>query len=314
MFSRRSFLGTAFAVAATVGIAVPAISQSSSEIKIDGSSTVFPITEAMAEAYGNRGLVTIGVSGTGGGFRKFCAGETVISNASRLIKDSEIEECNTNGIEFEKYDVAFDAITVVVPNNSPLVNADGSVTPLTVEQLNAIWRPENPAQTWSDLNPTWPEEEISLYGPGTDSGTFDYFTDAINGEEGASRNDYVASEDDNVLVLGVAGDQYALGYFGLAYYAENADDLKAVPIDNGEGPVEPEANNVNNGTYAPLSRPIFIYVRTNITDSGLQSAVDSFVEFYLTQARDSSLIPTVGYVQLPDQRYTTYINEGGDDM
>ena len=304
MFSCRTFAGTALAVAATAGLAVPAISQSSTEIRIDGSSTVFPITEAMAEEYG--GNVTVGVSGTGGGFRKFCAGETDISNASREIKEEEIAECAANGIEFVKFDVAFDAITVVVPNDSPLVNADGSVTPLTVEQLNAIWRPESPVSTWSELNPAWPNEEISLYGPGTDSGTFDYFTDEINGEEGASRNDYIASEDDNVLVLGVSGETNALGYFGLAYYAENAEVLKAVPIDNGDGPVVPTATTVNDGTYAPLSRPIFIYVNTAALEPG--SAVRSFVEFYLTQARDSDIIPDVGYVQLPAEQYTEYLD------
>ncbi|MEO0825334.1 MAG: phosphate ABC transporter substrate-binding protein PstS family protein [Cyanobacteria bacterium J06635_15] len=304
MFSRRTFVGTTLAVAATAGLAVPAISQSGTEIKIDGSSTVFPITEAMAEAYG--GNVTVGVSGTGGGFRKFCAGETDISNASREIKEEEIAECAASGIEYVKFDVAFDAITVVVPNDSPLVQDDGSVLPLTVEQLNVLWRPDSPANTWSELDSSWPNEEISLYGPGTDSGTFDYFTDEINGEEGASRNDYVASEDDNVLVLGVSGETNALGYFGLAYYAENASVLKAVPIDAGEGPVLPTAENVNNGTYTPLSRPIFIYVNAASLESN--SDVRSFVEFYLTEARDSSIIPEVGYVQLPDTQYTAYLN------
>ncbi|MEL7315932.1 MAG: PstS family phosphate ABC transporter substrate-binding protein, partial [Cyanobacteria bacterium J06559_3] len=250
--------------------------------------------------------VTVGVSGTGGGFRKFCAGETDISNASREIKEEEIAECEANGIDYVKFDVAFDAITVVVPNDSPLVQADGSVLPLTVEQLNALWRPDSPANTWSDLNSSWPNEEISLYGPGTDSGTFDYFTDEINGEEGASRNDYVASEDDNVLVLGVSGETNALGYFGLAYYAENASVLKAVPIDAGEGPVLPTAENVNNGTYTPLSRPIFIYVNTARLEPG--SDVRAFVEFYLTQARDSDIVPEVGYVQLPEDQYTAYID------
>ncbi|MEL7508880.1 MAG: PstS family phosphate ABC transporter substrate-binding protein [Cyanobacteria bacterium J06554_1] len=298
MVKFAQFFGTVAAVAAAGALtATSAVAQS---IAIDGSSTVFPITEAMAEEYalaGNGASITVGVSGTGGGFKKFCAGETVISNASRPIKDSEKELCAANGVEYIAVPVAYDALTVVInPEND-------WATEMTTEQLNAMW--DAPAEgvitRWNQIDPNWPAEEIGLYGPGTDSGTFDYFTDEINGDGGVSRADYTASEDDNVLVRGVASDPYAIGYFGLAYFAENADILKAVSVYNEElGEfVEPTVSNVEADRYQPLGRPIFIYVSTEaLADSG--SGVADFVEFYIEQADAGELILDVGYVPLPD--------------
>lgn len=290
---------TSFGVAATT-VAVAAVPSLAQTIAIDGSSTVFPITEAMAEEYAgvSSAEVTVGVSGTGGGFKKFCAGETVISNASRPIKDSERELCASNGIEFVAIPVAYDALTVVInPENTWAEN-------MTTTQLNALWRPEaeGAVTLWSDLDPAWPEEEIGLFGPGTDSGTFDYFTDEINGDGGVSRADYTASEDDNVLVTGVARDPYAIGYFGLAYFAENSDALKAVNIYNSddevEAYIEPSVTNVEADIYQPLGRPIFIYASTAaLSDS--DSGVADFLEFYLEQAAAGDLILEVGYVPLP---------------
>lgn len=290
--SKVKVLGAAAATAATLGLmANAAISQSRSLIAIDGSSTVFPITEAIAEEFmgAQTGVnVTVGVSGTGGGFKKFCAGETSISNASRPIKESEIELCAANGIEYVKLDVAYDAITVVInPEND-------WATEMTTEQLNALWAPESEdtVTRWNQIDAAWPDAEISLYGPGTDSGTFDYFTDEINGEEGASRADYTASEDDNVLVLGVARDENALGYFGMAYYLENQDALNAVAV-NG---VVPSPETIEE--YVPLARPIFIYVNKAELD---RPEVQSFVEYYLSNA--GNIAGEVGYVALPDETY-----------
>ncbi len=269
----------------------------SGSVLIDGSSTVFPVSEAVAEEFGLQNpdvRVSVGVSGTGGGFKKFCAGETDISDASRPIKQSEIEMCTENGIEFIELPVAFDGLTVVVnPQND-------WATCMTVEDLKTIWEPsaQGVITKWSQVRPEWPDEPLSLYGPGTDSGTFDYFTDAIVGEEGASRGDYTASEDDNVLVQGVANDQYALGYFGFAYYVENQDKLKAVAIDGGNGCVEPSVETINNGTYQPLSRPIFIYVSTKALE---RPEVEAFVNFYLDNAAE--LAEEVGYVGLPERAY-----------
>lgn len=295
MVKFAKFFGAAAAVAAGVLTATSAVAQT---IAIDGSSTVFPITEAMAEEYG--GDITVGVSGTGGGFKKFCAGETSISGASRPIKDSEKELCAANGIDFIAVPVAYDALTVVLhEDNTWAAN-------LTVEQLNRIWDPARDGETtlWSDVDPSWPAEEISLFGPGTDSGTFDYFTKKINGEEGASRSDYTASEDDNILVRGVATDPYAMGYFGMAYYLENQDVLDAASISNGEAFVEPTVANVEANVYKPLGRPIFIYVNTaDLANSS--TGVADFVEFYLEQADAGDLILEVGYVPLPDSALDT---------
>ncbi|MEM1254655.1 MAG: PstS family phosphate ABC transporter substrate-binding protein [Cyanobacteria bacterium P01_H01_bin.21] len=298
MVKFTQFFGTVAAV--TAASALTATSAVAQSIAIDGSSTVFPITEAMAEEYalsGNSASITVGVSGTGGGFKKFCAGETVISNASRPIKDTEQELCAANGINYIAVPVAFDALTVVV---NP---ANDWATEMTVEQLNTMW--DAPAEgtitRWNQIDPSWPDEEIGLYGPGTDSGTFDYFTDEVNGDGGVSRADYTASEDDNILVRGVAGDPYAIGYFGLAYFSENSDILKAVSILNEETGefVEPTVENVEADIYQPLGRPIFIYVNTEaLADSS--TGVADFVEFYIEQADAGELILDVGYVPLPD--------------
>jgi phosphate transport system substrate-binding protein len=264
-------------------------------VRIDGSSTVFPVTEAVAEEFQieNRGVrVTVGISGTGGGFKKFCAGETDISDASRPIKESERELCAEEGIDPIQLTVAYDGLAVMV---NP---ANHFAACLTVDELKRIWEPGSTVNTWQDVRPEWPAEEIKLYGPGTDSGTFDYFTEAIVGEEDASRPDFTASEDDNVLVQGIAGDPYSLGYFGYAYYAENTDKLKLVAVDGGNGCVEPNDETVQNGTYAPLSRPLFIYVKQTAL---ARPEVEAFVEYYLSNA--SLLVPQVGYVALAPERY-----------
>lgn len=269
----------------------------SGEIKIDGSSTVFPISEAVAEEFQKihpKVKVVVGISGTGGGFKKFCAGETDISNASRPIKTSEIEACQKNGIEFIELPVAYDALSVVVnPQNN-------WVACMTVADLKKIWEPDAQGKItrWNQVNPQWPDAPLNLFGPGTDSGTFDYFTEAIVGKEDASRGDYTASEDDNVLVQGVANDKYALGYFGLAYYLENQDKLKALAIDSGQGCVLPSEQTVRDGTYRPLSRPLFIYVSRKAAD---RPEVEAFVRFYLTQG--PALVKQVAYIPLPDTVY-----------
>ncbi|MDI3531228.1 MAG: phosphate transport system substrate-binding protein [Candidatus Atribacteria bacterium] len=271
-------------------------------VSIDGSSTVYPITEAVAEEFQmeNRDIkVVVGISGTGGGFKRFCRGETDINDASRPIKASEIELCKENGIEYIELPIAFDGIAVVV---NP---ANDWVDYLTVEELKKIWEPEAQGKVlyWSDIRPEWPKEKITLFGPGVDSGTFDYFTEAIVGEAGASRGDFIASEDDNVLVQGVSRDKYALGYFGFAYYLENQDVLKVVPIDdgvaeNGEGPIEPTFETISKGLYQPLSRPLFIYVNKASAD---REEVQKFVHFYLENAK--WLVEEIGYVALPDSAY-----------
>lgn len=267
----------------------------SGKVRLDGSSTVFPISEAVAEEFRAaepRVRVTVGVSGTGGGFKKFLAGETDINDASRTIKSSEQEKAEAAGIGYIEIPVAFDGLSVMVNLENDWVDH------LTVAELNAIWKPESEVKTWADVREGWPAEEIRLYGPGTDSGTFDYFTKAINGEEQASRADFTASEDDNVLVQGISGDRYSLGYFGFAYYIENKDKLKIVPIEGGNGPVAPSMQTINDGTYAPLSRPIFIYIRPDSLDD---PAVARFVDFYMEHA--GTLSEEVGYVSLPDSVY-----------
>ncbi len=270
-------------------------------VRIDGSSTVFPITEAVAEEFQieNRGVrVTVGISGTGGGFKKFCAGETDISDASRPIKQSELELCRVAGIEPISVTVAYDGLAVMV---NP---ANDFASCMTVDELRRIWEPGSQVNRWSQVRSEWPDEEIVLYGPGTDSGTFDYFTEAIVGEEDASRPDFTASEDDNVLVQGISGDRYALGYFGYAYYAENADKLKLVAIDAGEGCTAPSAETVQNGTYKPLSRPLFIYLKQSAMQ---RPEVAEFVRYYLTNATE--LVPQVGYVPLDESRYQASLSE-----
>ena len=273
-------------------------------VAIDGSSTVFPITEAMAEEFqkSNPGVkVTVGVSGTGGGFKKFCAGETDISDASRPIKQKEIDACKEGGIEFIELPVAFDALSVVLHPDNDWAEC------LTVEQLETMWEPgaQGKISKWNQVDPKFPDADLALYGPGTDSGTFDYFTDAIAGEEGASRGDFTASEDDNVLVQGVAGDKNAIGYFGYAYYEENKDKLKAAKIDdgdaeNGDGCVEPSTETVLDGTYQPLARPIFIYVKKDALD---KPEVKAFIDYYMDPT-NKALVSETGYVAMPDDIYT----------
>lgn len=304
MTSRQKFnryvLAGAVTTAVALGIGVPSAVSQNSIIQIDGSSTVYPISEAMAEEFmaANRGTqVTVGVSGTGGGFSKFCAGELDITGASRPIKSSEVEACAAAGIEYIEVPIATDALTVVInPENDWADN-------MTVEQLQTLWSPEaqDTVTSWNQIDPSWPNEPIELFGPGTDSGTFDYFTSVIVGEEGSSRADYTASEDDNILVIGVSRDPNAIGYFGLAYYLENQDTLKAVSI-NG---VEPTPENVENGTYAPLSRPIFVYVKKSSLES--RPEVRAFVEFMLENGPE--LVPEVGYVPLSEERYASILSE-----
>lgn len=268
-------------------------------IRLDGSSTVFPISEAMAEEFQgqNRGMrVTVGMSGTGGGFKKFIRGETDISNASRPISASEMAAAKEAGIEYIELPVAFDALTVMVnPGND-------WVKELTVDDLKKIWAPEAQEKItrWNQVRPEWPDAPLALYGPGADSGTFDYFTEAIVGKSKSSRGDFTASEDDNVLVQGIANDKNALGYFGYAYYAENQDKLKAVPVINSDGKaVLPSSESVKDGSYNPLSRPIFIYV--NKKSLAEKPEVKQFVEFYLENAPE--LVKEVKYVPLPDDAY-----------
>lgn len=264
-------------------------------VSIDGSSTVFPISEAVAEeflAVQPRVRVTVGVSGTGGGFKKFLAGETDINDASRPIKARELADAKEKGIGFLEIPVALDGLSVIINPENDWVDH------LTIRELQKIWQPGSMVQKWSDIRKGWPNERIRLYGPGTDSGTFDYFTETINGKSGASRPDYTASEDDNALVQGISGDLYAMGYFGFAYYAANKDKLKPVPIDNGQGPVTPSAVTINDGTYAPLSRPVFIYVREDALE---RPEVRAFVGFYVENA--AQLASEVGYIALPDQAY-----------
>jgi len=271
----------------------------SGTVVLDGSSTVFPVAEAMAEEFGlaNPGVrVPVGLSGSGGGFKKFCAGETDISNASRPIKDSELETCRSIGIEPIEFRISWDGLTVV---KNP---ANDWAQCMTVEELSRIWQPGSTITRWSQVRDGWPDEEIKLYGPDTDSGTFDYFTEAINGEDGASRDDYTASADDNVLVVGVAGDAGALGYFGFAYYEENTDRLGDVAVDNGNGCIAPTRETVENGTYAPLSRPMFIYTKKQAL---AKPVVGAFIRFWMENSKE--IVPEVGYVPMADSVYADNI-------
>ena len=276
-----------------------ATSASAAVITVDGSSTVFPVTEAVAEEFQkqNRGTqVTVGRSGTGGGFQKFCRGETAVSNASRPIASAEMDACQKAGIDYIELPIAYDGMAVVVnPKNSWAPS-------MTVAELKKLWSPDaqNKITRWNQVRASWPDQEIHLFGAGVDSGTFDYFTEVINGKAKVSRGDYTSSEDDNILVQGVAGDQNALGYMGLAYFEENKDKLKLVSIDdedpaNGAGPIAPSAATVRDGTYRPLSRPIFIYVATSALS---RPEVQKFIEYYVTSA--SPLVSEVGYVPLTD--------------
>ena len=258
-----------------VGIAPPAAK--AQVIQIDGSSTVFPITEAVAEEFqkSKKGKikVTVGIAGTGGGFKKFCRAETDISDASRPILKSEIEDCKKSGVQFIELPIAYDALTVIINPKNDWVKS------LTVADLKKMWEPaaQGKVTTWNQIRSEWPNSPLKLFGPGADSGTFDYFTEAIVGKAKSSRGDFTASEDDNVLVQGVANDRNALGYFGFAYYIENQNKLKAVPIETGKGAVAPSAKTVEDGSYQPLSRPIFIYISKKSLDS--KPEVKEFVDF-----------------------------------
>ena len=269
------------------------------EIAVDGSSTVFPITEAMAAEFGilHAGVrVTVGVSGTGGGFQRFCVGETDISDASRPIKEAEAEICAANGVEFIEVPVAYDGLTVVVQSDNDWVDS------LTVAELNHIFRPDNYATRWAEVRDGFPDIEISIFAPGADSGTFDYFTETVNEGAGVHRSDNTTfSEDDNVLVQGVSGERGGIGYFGYSYFSNNQDRLKAVPILNDVGEaVLPNIDSINSGAYNPLSRPLFIYVAVASLD---RPAVAAFVEYFITGGVFLVDSPEVGYVQLPQELY-----------
>jgi phosphate transport system substrate-binding protein len=269
-------------------------------VQVDGSSTVFPITEAVAEEFqkAKKGKVkvTVGIAGTGGGFKKFCRGEIDISDASRPILKQEMEACKGAGIEYFELPIAYDALTVIINPKNDWVKG------LNVPDLKKMWEPsaQGKVTNWNQVRSEWPNAPLKLFGPGADSGTFDYFTEAIVGKAKSSRGDFTASEDDNVLVQGIANDRNALGYFGFSYYVENQNKLKAVPIDGGKGPVTPSAKTVEDGTYQPLSRPIFIYVSKKSMD---KPEVREFVEFYLKNA--PTLVKQVKYVPLPQSIYTT---------
>jgi phosphate transport system substrate-binding protein len=275
----------------------------SGDIIIDGSSTVGPLTTAAAAAFGEEqsGVnIEVGTSGTGGGFERFCAGETDISNASRPIdEEEEVPVCQEAGVEYTEFQVGVDALTVVVNSENDWA------TCLTTDQLKKVWEPaaEGKVTNWNQIDPSFPDQALSLAGPGTDSGTFDYFTDEINGEEGASRADYTPSEDDNVIVQAVAGDPGGMGYFGYTYYEQNQDTLKALEIDGGDGCVAPSVDTARDGSYAPLSRPLFIYVKN---DSLTQPQVHGFVEYFLTNsiqlAEDALFIP------VPDDQVETNLS------
>ena len=297
-----SFLCAGFAALAA-GCSAGPESSTAGSIRIDGSSTVFPISEAVAEEFQKTmpgARVTVRISGTGGGFQRFCRGESDINNASRPIKPSEIEACGKAGIAFSELPVAYDGLVVVVhPGNT-------WVDHVTVEELKRIWAPESQGTItrWSQVRAGWPDRELHLFGAGVDSGTYDYFTEAIIGKEGASRGDFTSSEDDNVLVQGVSTDELALGFFGIAYYEQNASKLRAVPVDdgkddNGQGAIAPSIETVKDGTYQPLSRPLFIYVAHR---SAERPEVSGFIDYYLTEGGD--LAKEVGYVPLTSEGYT----------
>lgn len=266
----------------------------SGAVRIDGSSTVYPLTALAAEDFmaANPGVqVTVGSSGTGGGFEKFCRGETDANDASRSIKDEEAAACEAAGIQYAELQVAVDALTVVVNKENTWA------TCLTVEELGAIWAPGSTVNNWNQVRPDFPDVPLALFGAGTDSGTFDYFTDAINGEEGASRTDYTPTEDDNVTVQGVSGSEGGLGYFGFTYYEENADKLTAVQIDSGAGCVAPSVETAQDGTYTPLSRPLFIYPSKQAL---AKPEVKAFFDYYV--ANDSTIAADALFIPLNEEQ------------
>ena len=265
------------------------------QVRVDGSSTVFPISEAVAEEFGAKERevrVTVGTSGTGGGFKKFGAGEIDISNASRPMKANEADDAKKHSIDYFELPIATDGLTVVVNPSNTFIKS------LNKAQLKKIWEPGSTVKLWSDLDPSYPKEKIALFGPGPDSGTFDYFTEEIVGKAKSSRTDYTASEDDNVLVKGISASKFAIGYFGHGYFVANKNKLRAVAIDAGHGAIEPTDANVLNGTY-PLARTLFIYVNTA---SAKKPEVDAFVKFYLDAAK--SLSHQTGYLPLTDAKYS----------
>lgn len=267
----------------------------SGEIKVDGSSTVAPITEAVAEEFNKEHKdvkIPVGVSGTGGGFKRFVVGETDIQDASRPIKDSEKEKASANGVEYTDFTVAYDGITVVVSKENEFVDS------LTKEELKKLWEPDSKIKTWKDLRPEWPADEIKFYSPGPDSGTFEFFTEAIVNKAKAMRSDVNPSEDDNVLVQGVAGDKNAIGFFGYSYYEANKDKLKAVKIDAGKGAIEPTFETIKDGTYAPLARPIYIYVNNKSLE---KLEVKEFIKFYLENTE--TLVKDIGEIPLTADKY-----------
>jgi phosphate transport system substrate-binding protein len=279
-------------------------------IQVDGSSTVAPLMSLAAERFRKQEpkvRISVGVSGTGGGFERFCRGETDLSNASRPIKDEERAVCDKKRISFFDLQVANDGISIVVNKENDWVEC------LTVEQLKKIWEPSSKVRRWNDVDPSFPDQKLTLFGAGTDSGTFDYFTDVIVGEEGASRSDYTPSEDDNITVQGVSGENGALGYFGLSYYLENEERVKALKVDGGDGCVEPSLETVQNGSYKPLSRPLFVYV--NEDSLAGKPALDPFLTFVIDNeprlARGAKFVPMT---QEQIDRARTALEAGGTDI
>jgi phosphate transport system substrate-binding protein len=267
----------------------------SSEILIDGSSTVFPISQAVAEEFRvdrPEVQIPVGISGTGGGFKRFVEGEIDIADASRPIKDSESAQAAANGVEFTEFTIAYDGLSIAINKSNDFA------TCLTVAELKKIWEPGSSVDNWNEVRSEFPDKPLRLYGPDTDSGTFDYFTAAINDKEDASRADYTASSDDNVLVQGVSGDQGAMGYFGFAYYTENSEILNVVSVDGGDGCVAPSVSTINDGSYSPLSREMFIYVNNASLE---RTEVRDFIEFYMNNAAE--LAEEVGYVGLSEADY-----------
>jgi len=298
----KSWIGT-FALVSVSVFAASSLAEDSADmskmtgaIAIDGSSTVYPITEAVAEEFAEvapKVRVSVGISGTGGGFKRFCGGETDISDASRPIKKKEFDLAKENKIDFIEVPVAYDGLTIVVNKENDWVDF------LTVDELKKIFLDDSKVKIWSDVRAGWPDTPIKIYAPGTDSGTFDYFKEVVAGKKGSIRSDMSVSEDDNVLVRGVSGNKGAIGFFGCAYYFENENKLRAVPIDGGSGPIIPTKVTIENGTYAPFSRPLFIYVATKSME---KPEMVAFVDFYLDNAGD--LAEEVGYVRLPKGVYS----------
>ncbi|HQR79530.1 MAG TPA: PstS family phosphate ABC transporter substrate-binding protein [Actinomycetota bacterium] len=274
-------------------------------VRVDGSSTVAPLTSAAAEMFKETNPdvnVTVGTSGTGGGFEKFCRGETDMSDASRPIEDDEAANCKKAGIGYQEMVVANDALTVVVNSSNDFAQC------LTVGQLKKIWEPDSKITNWNQVDATFPDEPLKLFGPGTDSGTFDYFTDVINGEEGASRTDYTPSEDDNVVVTGVSGSTGGMGYFGYTYFEENQDKVRAVQIDNGDGCVAPSPQTVQDGSYEPLGRPLFVY--PSVKSLGENAAFASFLQYYVDN--NAEIAEAALFIPLNDEQVATLNSEYAD--